>query len=97
MTNDVENTLPQPENPLITFPSVFPIKVMGEADATFAATISSLIQKIVPQFDERNIESRVSSAGKYTSLTCFVLVESQAQLDDIYRAVSAHPMVKFSL
>ncbi|MDP3302896.1 MAG: DUF493 domain-containing protein, partial [Methylotenera sp.] len=33
----------------------------------------------------------------YISLTCTVHVISQAQLDDIYRLLSAHPLVKFAL
>lgn len=83
--------------PLIVFPTVFPIKVMGETQVDFAQTMVVLIQTFAPNFAEKDVEHRASSGGKYTSLTCNVLVDSQAQLDDIYRAVSAHPLVKFAL
>jgi putative lipoic acid-binding regulatory protein len=82
---------------LIDFPCDFPIKVMGLTEDTFAQTIISLIQTIVPEFNASHIEMRASSAGKYISLTCSVPVVSQAQLDDIYRLISAHPLVKYAL
>jgi hypothetical protein len=83
--------------PLIDFPCDFPIKVMGETQDIFSQTIIGLIQTIVPAFNAAHVEMRASSGGKYISLTCTVHVVSQAQLDDIYRLVSAHPLVKFSL
>ncbi|MDP3678365.1 MAG: DUF493 domain-containing protein, partial [Methylotenera sp.] len=55
------------------------------------------IQTIVPAFSAEQVEMRASSTGKYISLTCTVHVISQAQLDDIYRLLSAHPLVKFAL
>lgn len=82
---------------LIDFPCDFPIKVMGETHSSFSETIVGLIQTILPAFNAAQIEMRVSSTGKYVSLTCTVHVVSQAQLDDIYRLLSAHPLVKFSL
>jgi putative lipoic acid-binding regulatory protein len=93
MTDIEPHTAP----PLIDFPCNFAIKVMGETQETFAATIIAAIQTIVPTFSAEHVEMRASSAGKYISLTCTVYVVSQAQLDDIYRLLSAHPLVKFSL
>lgn len=88
---------PHTAAPLIDFPCEFPIKVMGEMQDSFSETIIGLIQTIVPTFSAKNIEMRASSGGKYISLTCTVHVVSQVQLDDIYRVISAHPLVKFSL
>ena len=82
---------------LIEFPCDFPIKVMGETHDDFAAEIIKTIQTQSPSFDATKIEMRGSSGGKYISLTCTVHVTTKAQLDDVYRALSAHPMVKFAL
>ena len=87
------NTAP----PLIDFPCEFPIKVMGETQDTFSQTIIALIQTIVPSFNATHVEMRASSGGKYISLTCTVYVISQVQLDNIYRLLSVHPLVKFAL
>ena len=83
--------------PLIEFPRDFPIKVMGATEDSFTATIIGLIQTIVPAFNATQVEMRASSAGRYISLTCTVHVVSQQQLDDIYRLLSGHPLVKFAL
>jgi hypothetical protein len=88
---------PQAAPPLIEFPCRFPIKVMGETQEIFSTTIISLIQTIVPSFNAEHIEMRASSNGKYISLTCSVDVVSQAQLDDVYRLLTSHPLVKYTL
>lgn len=88
---------PHTAPPLIEFPCNFAIKVMGETHDAFAATIVELIQTLVPTFTSEHVEMRASSAGKYISLTCSVYVTSQDQLDDVYRALTAHPLVKFAL
>jgi len=82
---------------LIEFPCDFPIKVMGETQATFTAEIIKAIQKVLPNFDASNIEMRGSSGGKYISLTCTVHVTSKTQLDNVYRALTSHPKVKVAL
>ena len=82
---------------LIEFPCDFPIKVMGETHVDFTAEIIKAIQTLIPSFDSSHIEIRGSSGGKYISLTCTVYVTSKPQLDDIYRALSSHPMVKVVL
>ena len=90
----------EPENPqetLIEFPCDFPIKVMGETHADFSKEMIRAIQSVITNFDASQIEMRGSSGGKYISLTCTVYVTSKLQLDDVYRALTAHPMVKFVL
>ena len=82
---------------LIEFPCDFPIKVMGETNNDFSSEIIKTIQDQLPSFDATKIELRGSTGGKYISLTCTVHVTSKPQLDDIYRALTAHPMVKFAL
>jgi len=82
---------------LIEFPCDFPIKIMGETRDEFTQTIVEVIKAHVSEFDASKIEMRASSGGKYISITCFVYVTSKPQLDDIYRALTAHPLVKVVL
>jgi uncharacterized protein len=82
---------------LIEFPCDFPIKVMGETHAHFASEMIKTIQTFLQSFDASSIEMRGSSGGKYISLTCTVQVTSKPQLDDIYRALTSHKMVKVVL
>jgi putative lipoic acid-binding regulatory protein len=85
------------EETLIEFPCDFPIKVMGENHTDFVKTITGVVREHVSDFDPATIELRASSGAKYISITCIVHVTSKPQLDDIYRALTAHPMVKVAL
>jgi hypothetical protein len=86
-----------PQETLIEFPCNFPIKVMGETHVDFTSSVTQTIQQHIPTFDTHLIEMRGSAGGKYISLTCMVYVTSKPQLDAIYMALTAHPMVKVVL
>jgi putative lipoic acid-binding regulatory protein len=43
------------------------------------------------------VELRPSSTGKYLGVTITVRATSREQLDDLYRALTSHPMVKVVL
>jgi putative lipoic acid-binding regulatory protein len=86
-----------PKDSLIEYPSDFPIKVMGHAHEDFAATVVDLILEFDPTFHIGRLEQRPSAKGNYTGLTVVVRATSREQLDDIYRTLSSHPMVKVVL
>lgn len=88
-----------PEDPpsLIEYPSDFPIKVMGAMHDSFAATIVEVVMRFDPEFGHHKLETRPSSKGNYLALTVTVRATSRTQLDDLYRALSSHPMVKMVL
>jgi putative lipoic acid-binding regulatory protein len=92
MTKDTDQ-----QETLIEFPCEFPIKVMGETHESFSIEIIKTIQQHEATFDATRIEFKGSSGGKYTSLTCTCYVDSKIQLDNIYRALTSHTMVKFVL
>ncbi|MBL8504793.1 MAG: DUF493 domain-containing protein [Methylobacillus glycogenes] len=94
---DISTLSSSEEETLLEFPCDFPIKVMGESHEEFANLVMGLIQQHEPSFDASRIEMRASTGGKYVSLTCTVSVESKPQLDDIYRALTSHPKVKYVL
>jgi len=82
---------------LLEFPCEFPLKIMGEAQEGFAEAVAEAVRRHAPDFDATSIETRTSSGGKYISLTCTITATSKAQLDDIYRELTAHPWVKVVL
>lgn len=86
-----------PQVSLLAFPCNFPIKVMGTRVAAFEQTMVQIALQFDPAFDISKLECRRSSGGKYLSLTLHVSATSQAQLDDLYRALSSHTMVKLVL
>jgi hypothetical protein len=82
---------------LFEFPCHFPIKVMGKSHPDFADTITTVVQQFDPTFDATRIETRPSSGGNYVGLTVTVRALSREHLDDIYRALTGHPMVSVVL
>ena len=89
----METPLPQPVESLLQFPTAFPIKVMGLTREGFAQAIVTVVRRHAPDFDPATVEMRASSRGKYLSLTCTITATSRTQLDDLYRELTAHPMV----
>jgi len=86
----------QSDSPL-TFPTDFPIKVMGKRVSGFAQAVVEIVQQHAPDFDPATIELRLSKEGTYLSVTATVNATSRSQLDDLYRALTAHPLVKVVL
>ena len=89
----METPLPQPVESLLRFPTAFPIKVMGLTRDGFAQAIVTVVRRHAPDFDPATVEMRASRRGKYLSLTCTVNAVSRAQLDDLYRDLTAQPDV----
>jgi putative lipoic acid-binding regulatory protein len=86
-----------PEQSLIEYPCDFPIKVMGANVAGFAAAIAHVAQQFDPGFDPQTIEVRPSKGGNYLGLTITIRATSRPQLDELYRTLTTHPMVKMVL
>ena len=82
---------------LIDYPSLFPIKVMCVKVDGLVVEISAIAHQFDPAFDASTIELRESKGGKYLGVTITVMATSREQLDDLYRALFAHPMVKVVL
>jgi len=81
----------------ITYPSQFPIKVMGARQDGFVHALTQIAQQFDPAFDASAIELRESSGGKYLGVTLPITATSREQLDQLYRALTSHPMVKVVL
>lgn len=82
---------------LIQYPCDFPIKIMGACHEDFLGMIAGVVQIHAPDFDAATIETRISSKGNYLSVTATVRATSRLQLDNLYIALSSHPMVKVVL
>jgi uncharacterized protein len=109
MTTDSNDTPPEavPEpsgeaaaarkDSLIEYPSLFPIKVMGVKVDGLVHAITQVAHQFDPAFDASTIELRESSGGKYLGVTITVMATSREQLDELYRTLSTHPMVRVVL
>ena len=89
-------TTPDQET-LIEYPSAFPIKVMGAKVDGFVHAVTEIARQFDPTFDAGTVELRNSAKGNYLGITITVTATSRQQLDDLYRALTSHPMVKVVL
>ena len=93
---DLNRPIP-PDQSLIGYPCHFPIKVMGANVDGYVTAMAHVAQSFDPKFDAATIELRPSKAGNYMGLTLTVYVTSREQLDELYRTLTTHPMVKVVL
>ncbi len=84
---------------LFEFPCVFPIKIMGEKNPELKNIVHEILKAHVEEIyiPEITISERESSGGNYLSITAKFTASSKEQLDNIYKAISAHEAVKFAL
>jgi putative lipoic acid-binding regulatory protein len=91
ISNDVQR------ESLIEYPCDFPVKVMGARVDGFAEAMCQVAQQFDPSFDPATLEMRTSKAGNYLSVTLTIRATSREQLDNLYLALTGHPMVKVAL
>ncbi|MEP7276028.1 MAG: DUF493 domain-containing protein [Betaproteobacteria bacterium] len=96
MTTLTPNTVAAQPSAL-AFPCAFPIKIMGRTQQGFAQSVVEVVQKHAPDFEAAALEMRASKAGNWLSVTATVNATSREQLDNLYRELVAHPMVKMVL
>jgi hypothetical protein len=85
------------EESAIKFPCSFPIKMMGRDTDEFRKTVRLLVEKHTGPIADEAIREARSRKGNFVSVTITVIATSQAQLDDIYRALSSHDDVLMAL
>lgn len=90
---DSENT----NQSLLQFPCEFVIKAFGLASNEFETEVLTIIRHHVPDLREDALRTRASKDGKYLALTITCTVESREQIDNIYRELSANPLVLMAL
>jgi uncharacterized protein len=83
--------------PLLEFPCDFIIKIFGVPSEAFDRNVLDIINKHYPDFAESSITRRPSKDGKYVAYSISVHVKSQEQLDNIYRDLTANPLVLMAL
>lgn len=82
---------------LLQFPCRFPIKAIGRQRDDLDAVVFRIVNRHVPDLGEGAIRSRPSAKGNYCSITVTITATSQAQLDAIYRDLSACELITMVL
>lgn len=81
----------------LEFPAEFPIKIMGRDEPAFHDAARDIISRHAGDVAEDAWRKAHSKNANYVSVTVTITATSQAQLDDIYRELSAHDEVLVAL
>ena len=79
------------------FPSDFPIKVMGRHDCQLRALSQAIVERHAGPIEESSVRTRTSADGNFLALTYMVHATGRAQLDAIYRELTACKSVLMAL
>ncbi len=85
------------DDTLLEFPCRFPIKIMGRDSESFRRVAIELVEAHTGRIPEDAITMTSSRRGTFLSITVTIDAESREQLDDIYRALSAHDEILVAL
>ena len=70
---------------------------MGIYDLQFSRQITVFLDEQFADLEYEILQVTPSRQGNYLSATLVVFAENQKHLDDIYRALNVHPLVKMLL
>ncbi len=70
---------------------------MGAKVDGFVHAVTQIARAVRPGFDAATVELRDSKGGNYLGITITVTATSREQLDELYRTLTSHPMVKVVL
>ena len=82
---------------LIDFPCDYPVKPMGFSGENFEEHVLSLLSTHAELSEPRQVSSRLSKGGKYTSLTVSVWARSREHLELVYSLLKEDEKIVFVL
>lgn len=77
----------------ITFPCDFPIKIVSHSNIDLEELVTQAVHKYSPQMEYIPLTKNSSKHGKYQAITVTIKAINQEQLDNIYREITANPLV----
>ena len=75
--------------PLLRFPTDYPIKVVGRPSAEFRARIHAVVLKHAPDVETDRITERLSENGNFLSISYTIVAESREQVVALARDLAA--------
>ena len=85
------------EDNTISFPCVYPIKVIGADTDQFATQVLEIIATHDTTVDASKVSEKTSQSGKYRSLTIELFATGEPHIRAIFEALRRLPQVKLVL
>jgi hypothetical protein len=81
----------------LTFPTVFPVKIMGRDTPEFHKVVDEILARHIAPLTELPVTRQPSREGRFVSITVTIDARSREQLDALYRELSAHDLILMAL
>ncbi|WP_154222145.1 YbeD family protein [Marinicella rhabdoformis] len=94
-TPEIPNNGDEPKG--FKFPCEYPIKAMGPNTQEFLKEVTDVVASHAPEVSSNSVHSKISSTGKYQSVTVLVMALSKDHLISIYTDVRAIEGVVWTL
>jgi len=75
--------------PGLTFPTDYPVKVLGRPDAEFRRRVHEIVLRHAPDLTAARLTERLSANGNYLALTYLLAAHSRAQLEALVAELKA--------
>jgi putative lipoic acid-binding regulatory protein len=75
--------------PLLSFPTEYPIKVVGRASASLRAEIDAIVCKHAPDLDSSQTRERLSANGNFVSISYTIHAVSAEQVSALAAELTA--------
>ena len=82
---------------LLSFPCDLPVKVFGRNGEAFRRTAIAIVERHFGEVGSERVSEQLSRQESYASLTIVVRAESRAQMDALYRDLTASPDILMAL
>ena len=77
------------DKPLLSFPTDYPIKVIGRPSAEFRARIHAIVLRHVPALEASHVSEHLSKNGNYLSISYAIHAESREQMSALAADLTA--------
>ena len=75
--------------PLLTFPTDYPIKVIGRPSDGFRARVHAIVLRHAPALEAERVSERLSSSGNFLSISYTIFAESREQVEALTAELKA--------
>ena len=70
--------------PKIDFPCRYPVKIVGSNSIDFVARVTGIVREFDSELTEGDVKVRLSSGGKFCSVTCVIMATGEPQLKALH-------------
>ena len=85
------------DEPRITYPCDYPIKVVGDAHPDFHDAVRQVVERHDPTMTTERISQKMSRKGNFVSISFMLVAESEQQINALFEELKEIEFVRMVL